>query len=340
MSQPPSIRPPFSRPLRAVWLALGVTLLLVSAASAAVYIIDTNDSSITDWTTPGIVAFGSDPAGDVLDPGGAPGFATDDIVKAWVGSATIPPPTGQNQPSLAFRVETASLPPASQLLRSVAAFLDCDRNGIENERQDRIVIYQTTGPRVDEVTIYTGDQIYGLIPSAVLPKLLGQRVSNNLEWAVAIAELPINGNEPPELGKVVDCKHKVNIRIAMMAYVTETQHFVELDTLLPAVGWDIDLGVPLSATLTISRPVGTPDVTLNWTPTGQTEQYEVQRSVQPYDGYASWTTTPALTAIDADVNGQPEPAYYYLVRGLSGGVQTVEPSNKVGVFKFNLVVGT
>jgi hypothetical protein len=217
--------------------------------------------------------------------------------------------------------------------------LDCDRNGTDGERQDRWVVYNTTGPRTDEVTLYTGDQYFGLVPSAVLPKLLGQRVQNQLEWAIPISDLPIRGDEPPDLGKVVDCRHKVDIRIATMQYVTPTG-FIVLDTLTPPLGWDIEAGKPLSATLTISRPADAPDdVRLDWNATAQSAEYIIQRSPEsPYAGFLEHARVADLFLLDPGAAADEQPAYFYQVQGASGAA-VVDPSNTVGIVKFWLAAG-
>ncbi len=316
----------------ALLLAVAVFTVLAGSLLAASYLIDLNDGSIAEWSGQGIPLFALDPQGDTP-------LTTDDVVNASVASADIKQTSG-NIPGLTFLAQTAMPPALSQPGRAIAAMLDCDRNGLDNERQDRWVVYNTTGPRTDEVTLYTGDQYFGLVPTAALPKFLGQRVLNNLEWGIPISELPIRGDEPPELGTVVDCKHKVNIRIATMQFVTPTG-FIVLDTLLPPLGWDISTGKPLSATLTISRPEFEPEnVELQWNMTGQSEAYSVLRSADtPYGDLPPFDITSNLTYTDVGAATSPAGAYFYQVRGTTGGIPTVDPSNTVGVFRFELVPG-
>jgi hypothetical protein len=316
--------------MRRRWLALLVALAVFLTLAAALYaaqtIIDTNDGSVAEWQSQAIPIFQTDPQGDTP-------VGSDDLVQVAVVSAHIEQAAG-DVPGLAFRAQVAFPPAASQPARAVVAMLDCDRNGLDNERQDRWVVYNTTGPKTDDVTLYTGDQYYGLVPSAVFPKFLGQRVLNELEWAIPISELPIRGDEPPELGKVVDCKHQVNIRIATMQFVTPTG-FIVLDTLTPPLGWDISTGKPLSATLSISKPADAPDdVRLDWNATGQSPEYVVRRSASsPYDGYLELArvNSPGLTDSGAAVDG--EPFYFYQVQGTTGAT-AVDPSNTVGIAKF------
>lgn len=319
------------RPALALLVALAVFLLLSTALWAAAYVIDTNDGSVAEWSAQSIPVFQSDPTGDTP-------IATDDLLAVAVASADIKQAAG-NVPGLAFRAEVAFPPAASQPARAVAAMLDCDRNGLDNERQDRWVVYNTTGPRTDEVTLYTGDQYFGLIPTAVLPKFLGQRALNQLEWAIPISELPIRGDEPPELGTVVDCRHQVDIRIATLQFVTPTG-FLILDTLTPPLGWDISTGKPLSAALAISKAPELPDdVRLDWNATAQSAVYIVRRSVaSPYDGFAEWARVAEVTYLDSGAATDPEPQYYYQVQGASGDT-LVDPSNTVGVVKFWLAAG-
>jgi hypothetical protein len=315
----------------ALFVALAVFLAFAGALLAAQAIIDTNDNTLAEWTSQSIPLFQTDPAGDTP-------ITSDDLVNVSVASADIKQASG-NVPGLTFRAQTSFPPSLSQPGRAVAAMLDCDRNGLDNERQDRWVVYNTTGPRTDEVTLYTGDQYFGLIPTAVLPKLLGQRVQNQLEWAIPISELPIRGDEPPELGKVVDCRHQVDIRIATMQFVTPTG-FIVLDTLTPPLGWDISTGEPLSATLTISKAPELPaDVRLDWNATAQSAEYIVRRSMtSPYDGFAEWARVAEVTYLDPGAATDLEPQYYYQVQGASGDAR-VDPSNTVGVVKFSLAAG-
>jgi hypothetical protein len=310
--------------------ALAVFLAFAGALYAATIVIDPDDGSVAEWAAQGIPVFQADPSGDTP-------IATDDLVDASVATGDIAQPSG-NIPGLAFRAQVAAPPAASQLGRAVVAMLDCDRNGLDNERQDRWAVYNTTGPRTDEVTLYTGDQYYGLIPS-VYPKFLGQRVLGQLEWAIPISDLPIRGDEPPELGKVVDCRHKVNIRIATMQFVTPTG-FLVLDTLTPSLGWDIETGKPLSATLSISIPPDSPaDLALDWNATAQSPWYNVQRSSEsPYSGYQSLATVESPGLLDVGAAVDAEDDYYYQVQGTSGEV-SVDPSNIVGASKFRLVPG-
>jgi hypothetical protein len=322
---------PAQRPALALLVALALFLAFAGALYAAQIVIDTNDNTVAEWQSQSILVFQTDPSGDTPNP-------TDDLVSVAVATGEIKQASG-NVPGLAFRAQVALPPAASQTGRAVVAMLDCDRNGIDNERQDRWVVYNTTGPRTDEVILYTGDQYFGLIPSAVLPKLLGQRVQNQLEWAIPISELPIRGDEPPELGKVVDCRGKVDIRIATMQFVTPTG-FVELDTLTPPLGWDVETGKPLSATLTVARlPEAVDDVRLDWNATAQSSEYIVQRSeTSPYVGYSELVRVPAPGHTDLGAAAVAGAVYFYQVQGNSDGI-LVDPSNTVGVMNLPLSPG-
>lgn len=315
----------------ALFVALAVFLASAATLWAAGYVIDTNDNTVTEWQSQGIPTFQNDPAGDTP-------IATDDLIAVAVANADIKQTNG-NVPGLAFRAQMSSPPALIQPLRGIAAMLDCDRNGLDNERQDRWVVYNTTGPHVDDVTLYTGDQYFGLVPSAVLPKLLGQRVQTSIEWAIPISDLPIRGDEPPDLGTVVDCRHQVDIRIATMQYITPTG-FVILDALTPPLGWDIAAGKPLSATLTISRPADAPDnARLDWNATAQSPEYIVLRSATgPDAGYVEVGRVNSPGFTDEGAASTAGDAYFYQVQGATA-TSAVDPSNTVGVVNFPLTAG-
>lgn len=325
-------------------VALLVTLALLSAtAFAALYTIDTNDMSVAEWEDQGIVEFMTDPAGDVLNPDGSPGgSATDDIIGAWVASGTDP--TGNA--SLFFRVEMAQPPASSGGIRGVVAVLDCDRNGVGNERQDRLVTYYATGVPVlrpsDSLRIFTGDMFAYYAIGSGPDKLLGQRVGRYLEWAVPISDLPIIGTEPPELEPVVDCRHDIEIRFLSVNHPIGEPLFRVLDETEPLLGWRIPQGVPISATLTIAQVISSNDVLLEWNPTAQSVAYQVLRSTLPYSdtAYAPISTTQTISYTDVAVLGsETDDNYFYQVQGEVDGTATVDPSNRVGFFEYGLVPG-
>lgn len=312
-------------------LALGA-----GAALAASYTIDTNDANVSEWSAQGVPIFTEDPVGDVLDPDGNPGAATDDIVRGWVASGVTPGGT----PSLFFLVEMASAPAASTTNRAVVALIDCDLNGNVNERQDRWASYQASGFQSDYVRLYTGDQMYGLTTGSGSDKVLGQRVQRYLEWGVPISALPITGNEPPELQPVVDCKGTVAIRFA------STQHdsffggpFTVLDLTEPLYLFDIPASQTFTVTLTIEALSGSDDARLAWQTTAPAQTYALLRSTEPFASFATITTTVATAYVDPGVLAGADPNNYFYQVQSAPGVPSTLPSNRVGLFKFALAPG-
>lgn len=340
---------------RVPWIRLGLVLgalalaagLLAALALAAQYTIDTDDRSIAEWDAQGIVMFQDDPAESAVISPTATISPSDDIVAAWVASGV-----GQSGvPSLSFRTYMTDVRALDTANHVAAALIDCDRNGQDNERRDRWAVYHATGfPRGDEMILYTGDTVFGLASSEVLPKLLGQRVQSSIEWAVPIADLPEEGVGEPELDPV-DCRNDVNIRFATMAYDPQTGIFTVLDMTGPSLGWNIALGEPVSATLRIQRAISPTDALLLWNPTAQSEAYALLRSRDPYTGFVSLPITPTVVSTgtgvysptlfytDTGVLSPTIATLFYEVQGTSGGTPTVDPSNLVGLANFPLIPG-
>ncbi len=342
----------YSRLSRLPWIRTGLVLgaitlaagLLAALALAAQFNINTDDRSVAEWDAQGIAPYQTDPAESaVLTPTVSP---TDDIVTTWVASGV-----GQSgAPSLFFRLQTAP-PRALATLNHVAvALIDCDRNGLDNERKDRWAVYHATGYPSDAMVLYTGDHLWGLYSSIILPQLLGQRVQSSVEWAVPIADLPEEGVGPPELDPV-DCRGEVNIRFATMVYSPTVGSFTVLDITEPPLGWNIALGEPISATLHIRRAISPTDVLLSWNPTAQSEAYALLRSSDPYTGFLGTAITPTLVSAppgvltptllytDTGVLTPTIATLFYQVQGTFSATATVDPSNMVGLANFPLVPG-
>lgn len=323
-----------------MWLALlvaGILLLGSATVLAADYVIDTNDGSVAEWNAQSVPLFTEDPAGDVLDPEGNPGVATDDIVRGWVASGLTP----GNAPTLFFLVEMASPPAASTTNRAVVALIDCDLNGNVNERQDRWASYQASGLQSDYVRLYTGDQMYGLTTGSGSDKVLGQRVQRYLEWGVPISALPITGSEPEEIQPVVDCKGTVAIRFA------STQHdsflggmFTILDITEPLYLFDIPTSQTFGVTLGIETMTGTDDARLFWQTTAPAQTYALLRSTEPFSGFAAITTTVDTEYVDLGVLAAADPNNYFYQVQSAPGTPSVLPSGRVGLFKFVLTPGS
>ncbi len=318
-------------------VAAGILSLGSITVLAVGFVIDTNDGSVSEWSTQGVPLFTEDPAGDVLAPNGDPGVATDDIVRGWVATGVTPGGT----PSLFFLVEMASLPASSAGNRAVGALIDCDLNGDVNERQDRWVVYQASGTPADFVRLYTGDQMYGLTTGSGSDKVLGQRVQRYLEWAVPISALPITGDEPPTIEPVVDCKGTVAIRFA------STYHdaffgglFTMLDVTEPLYLFDIPTGQTFTVTLGIETLAGGDDARLFWQTTAPAQTYALLRSTEPFSGFATITTTTETAYVDAGVLAAADPNNYFYQVQSAPGTPTVRPSGRVGLFKFMLSPGS
>jgi hypothetical protein len=324
--------------------ATAAVVILASGVSGAWYDIDTDDGTVGEWDTQGIVMFQPDPVGDALQPDGTPGGrADDDIVAIWVASGTGQ--TGLD--SLFFRAQLNGSPALDENLRAIAAAIDCDRNGSDTERQDRVISYFVTSapppfpPPSDLVRVYTGDQAYGYdIGESITPRYAGQRVQDYIEWSVPIQELPITGQDPP--GTVVDCKNLVNIRFTTFEYPKFGGLITKFLDTTESLGWNIAEGKPIPADLAISRPADTDDALLVWNLTAQSEDYAVMRAVAPYDlaNYSPHATVDDPTYTEMGVLGDGvADAFFYLVRGRTDEVATVDPSNEVGLFEFALVPG-
>ncbi len=322
-----------------------VFLIFAGTAHAVLYNINTNDSSVAEWETQSIVQFQSDPVEDALKPDGTSGGrADDDIIAAWVASGTGQ--TGLD--SLFFRAQMNASPALNENLRAIAAVIDCDRNHVDTERQDRIITYFVTSspppfaPPSDLVRVYTGDQAYGYdINTSIDPKAAGQRIDAYIEWSVPIQELPITGEDPP--GAVVDCKNLVNIRFTTFEYPKFGGLVTKFLDSTASLGWNIPEGKPIPAELTIERPAGSNNALLTWNLTAQSEDYAVMQAATPYDmaGYTerAVVTAQAYTETDIFNNGIAD-AYFYVVQGQTGSTVTVEPSNEVGLFEYSLIAGS
>ena len=168
-----------NRFLTAVSLGLLIALILTGVAFATLYTISTTDGSVAEWQNQGIPAFQTDPSGDTINGGGA----IDDIVKTSVA-------TGDDN-KLYFLLETAAGPAVNTANHTAAASIDCNQNGIDQEPDDRLVVYMAhylfpTG--AERITLCYGDQTNctALGPDA------GQQVGNQIEWGVASSDLPAN----------------------------------------------------------------------------------------------------------------------------------------------------
>lgn len=177
---------------RLVFTSLAVLiglLCIVSVASAAMFIINTNDASVAEWTTQSIPVFQTDPV-----DGGV--TASMDLLDAWVARSITN--TNAASQTLNFRATFNSSTPLSTAATAVIAVLDCDGdNVIGNDAADRAIVYIRTGNMAladDAIYVIYGDYsnnywFAGSENPEVLNPPFGEPVGNSIEWAVPLAEL-------------------------------------------------------------------------------------------------------------------------------------------------------
>ena len=180
-------------------------LCVVTVAYAAMYIIDTNNANVAEWTTQGIAVFQTDSAGDY-------GTATADIVNVWVARSITN--TNRISPTLNFLLQTNSTNALATANNAVLAILDCDMDSAANDPEDRVLAYVRTGSG-----FVVGDSVYlssGNFNGYATPGLsstendnLGQGVGGYVEWGVPLDDLVFSDTLPPDY-----CQGPVNIRFA------------------------------------------------------------------------------------------------------------------------------
>lgn len=207
-------------------IAAGLSLIIIMALSVAafafLYTIDTTDSTVAEWDNQGIPTFQTDPTGDTINGGGN----QDDIVETRVATG--------NDGKLYFRLQTLASPAVNALNHSAAAYIDCDRDGVTGEQDDRLVTYIPhyspfgIGSGSERITLCEGNegQCTALGPDA------GQQVNEYIEWGVTIADLPAN------------CQDDVDIKFYTAIAVFGAQSTV-LDETTPLKGWNIPTAVNL-----------------------------------------------------------------------------------------------
>jgi hypothetical protein len=179
---------PKTRIAFAVLAVLLGLLCVVAVAYAAMYIINTNDAAVAEWTTQSIPVFLSDPVdGSVA--------ANMDMLDTWVARSLTN--TNFTSPTLNFQMQLNSSSPLQTAATAAMAILDCDGdNVIGSDVADRIVAYIRTGNVAladDAVYITYGDfsgyWFAGADNPSVLNPPYGQVVGSSVEWAVALEEL-------------------------------------------------------------------------------------------------------------------------------------------------------
>ncbi len=165
-------------------------------AFAAVYNIDTNDGSISEWAAQGVPVFQTDAVGDTQN-GGA---ANDDIVQTWVA-------TGNGGNTLYFLMKLNAAPALNaNNNRAAVASIDCDNDGVDEEPEDRLIVYY---PGNDWLIISQGNQSYYTFGNANQGQRADPPEDDYIEWSVNLSQLPPDSQTPG-----VDCRGTVGIRFA------------------------------------------------------------------------------------------------------------------------------
>lgn len=144
------------------------------------------DNSVDEWSS--VPIFQSDPQGDV----GAP---DEDVLEIKVANS----PASGSVSDMVFMMKLSGTPALQGQYKAVIASIDCDANGIDQEPQDRIIVYV---PSEDQYYIMRGDQSEFFSGRDTD----GQVVNDYVEWKVALENLP------PDEKDAVDCKNIVKIR--------------------------------------------------------------------------------------------------------------------------------
>lgn len=194
-------------------------------AFAAIYNIDTDDGSISEWAAQGIPVFQTDAIGDTQN-GGTP---NDDIVQAWVA-------TGNNGNTLYFLMKMAAAPALNaNNNRTAVASIDCNNNGVDEEPEDRLIVYY---PGNDWLVISQGDQSYYTFGNANQGQRADPPDDEYIEWSVDLSQLPPDSQTPG-----VDCSGAVGIRFGTAD--NSTSPAIVLDDTSPLRGWNIPTAVNL-----------------------------------------------------------------------------------------------
>lgn len=228
-------------------LALIFSLLSVSSVLAALYTINTNNNSGSDWS--GVPVFQTDPSGD-LSGSCAGGDGTDDIIETYVATG----PEGASPVEwIYFRIRTASASAVSSSDHWVSAYVDCPPYG--KDTKDLNVIYI---PSTDQVIMGDGDwpdptntRDYGTPPN-----IQSERPADTLdtlEWSADFATF--RGN--PSYGTPRDPNCTADINPAYVSFtvykVTSGVYECTYDE-TPFAGIDL----PTDVTLTnLSTQIGT-----------------------------------------------------------------------------------
>ena len=168
------------RSVQAVTIAAILILLTISAASATLLTIDTNDNSAADWNSQPIFLF--DPDGD-LNTACAGGDARDDMIETYVVNG--PSGSSERPTEIYFLVKFAETDTGLEALQYhwLSAYMDCAPPG--EDPMDANVIYRGYP---DQVMIGNGTlPIPGIVYLYDSNGEEGQRVTNDttsytMEW--------------------------------------------------------------------------------------------------------------------------------------------------------------
>ena len=194
-------------------------------AFAAIYNIDTDDGSISEWAAQSIPVFQTDAVGDTQDGG----TANDDIVRAWVA-------TGNGGKTLYFLMQLNAAPALNaDSNRTAVASIDCDNDGIDEEPEDRLIVYY---PGNDWLIISQGDQSYYTFGNANQGQRADPPDDEYIEWSVDLDQLPPDSQTPG-----VNCRGQIGIRFGTADSATNPA--TVLDDTNPLRGWNVPTAINL-----------------------------------------------------------------------------------------------
>jgi len=210
---------------RNIWLVLGVisvSLILLVACSgeggSGASSFSVTDNSIDEWAS--VPVFQSDPQGDTAAP-------DEDTLEVKVANS----PSSGSVKDIVFLMKVAGNPALQGQYKAAIASIDCDGNGVDQEPQDRIVVYV---PSEDQYYIMRGDQseFFSGRDSD------GQVVNDYVEWKVSVDNLP------PDEKDSVDCRNAVKIRFGTADvtdyYATKPSEALSVATLIDIVDSLVD----------------------------------------------------------------------------------------------------
>ncbi len=234
----------------------------VIVAYAALYSINTNDGSISEWSSQSIPIFQTSPSNGAID-------SSLDLKNMWVATSS----GNTNDPNLItlnFRAEMYGTGALTPVNTAIAALLNCDGDTQINDRDDRLVVYiRDGGPTSycplpfycislpdDALYVYTGDLDAYILPgtSETQNHNLGQAVGNSIEWATEISALQGEESKPADY-----CQNNVGIRFTTATLDLDSSGNVVAtikDETTDFRGWNIPTAIDMQTFTARSQPSG------------------------------------------------------------------------------------